>query len=135
MKGNEARLLLGFPPNSRPTPSQVKAAYKRKVWDVHPDRFPTHERSYAESQFKVISEAYASLLPGGGGSSGPGSVSYSRVVRTGVPRVHGGGRHHPLIGLPFLFIIFGTVGLGGIYGSRAYRKQIKANPSHNPFLP
>lgn len=133
MKSREARLLLGFPPDYRPTPSQVKAAYKRKVWDVHPDRFPANERSYAESQFKMISEACACLLPGGAGSSG--SVSYTRVMRTGVPRVHGGGRQHPLVGLPFLFITLGTVGLGGIYGTRAYRKQIEANPSHNPFLP
>uniref|UniRef100_A0A803LEU3 J domain-containing protein n=1 Tax=Chenopodium quinoa TaxID=63459 RepID=A0A803LEU3_CHEQI len=64
MKNGEARLLLGFPPNSRPTPSQVKAAYKRKVWDFHPDRFPADKRSYAESRFKMISEAYSCLLPG-----------------------------------------------------------------------
>ncbi|KAJ8435229.1 hypothetical protein Cgig2_028415 [Carnegiea gigantea] len=54
MKTREARLLLGFPPDYRPTPSQVKAAYKRKAWDVHPDRFPANERSYAESQFKMV---------------------------------------------------------------------------------
>ncbi|XP_021768629.1 uncharacterized protein LOC110732952 isoform X1 [Chenopodium quinoa] len=64
MKNGEARLLLGFPPNSRPTPSQVKAAYKSKVWDSHPDRFPADKRNYAESRFKMISEAYSCLLPG-----------------------------------------------------------------------
>lgn len=33
---------------------QVKAAYKRKVWDVHPDLFPVDKASYAESQFKMV---------------------------------------------------------------------------------
>ncbi|XP_056686208.1 protein CAJ1 isoform X7 [Spinacia oleracea] len=73
MKSGEARLLLGFPPNSRPTPSQVKAAYKRKVWDVHPDLFPVDKASYAESQFKMISEAYKCLLTAGGGPRGSSS--------------------------------------------------------------
>ncbi|KAL2935037.1 Chaperone protein DnaJ [Bienertia sinuspersici] len=125
MKSGEARLLLGFPPNSHPTPSQVKAAYKRKVWDVHPDRVPVDKRIYAESQFKTISEAYNCLL----------SATYSRVVRTGVPTVHRGAKHHRFVGLPFLFIIFGTVGLGGLNITRAYRKEKETNPSQNPFLP
>ncbi|XP_057517773.1 uncharacterized protein LOC130798691 [Amaranthus tricolor] len=133
MKSGEARLLLGLSPNSRPSRSQVKEAYKRKVWDVHPDRFPADKRSYAESQFKLISEAYNCLLPGGVSSD---SASYTRVMRTAVPRVYGGGSHHCLsVGLPFLFIIFGTVGLGGLNISRAYKKEKDANRSHNPFLP
>ncbi|XP_022770748.1 protein CAJ1-like isoform X6 [Durio zibethinus] len=61
MQGDEARLLLGFPPNSRPTPSQVKAAYRKKVWESHPDLFPVHEKLSAESKFKLIAEAYACL--------------------------------------------------------------------------
>ncbi|KAJ4849881.1 hypothetical protein Tsubulata_034683 [Turnera subulata] len=64
MNGDEARVLLGFPPNSRPSPSQVKAAYKKKVWESHPDLFPAHEKSSAESQFKLVSEAYSYLLSG-----------------------------------------------------------------------
>ncbi|KAH9622263.1 hypothetical protein KSS87_001364 [Heliosperma pusillum] len=103
MKSGDARLLLGFDPQSRPTASQIKAAYKNKVWDVHPDRFPAPQRTVAESRFKLISEAYTCLL----------TVTYTRVVRTGVPRANGGGRH-PLVGLPFLFIILGTIGLGGL---------------------
>ncbi|OMO82247.1 hypothetical protein COLO4_23146 [Corchorus olitorius] len=54
MQGDEARLLLGFPPNSRPTPSQVKAAYRKKVWESHPDLFPVHEKPAAESKFKLF---------------------------------------------------------------------------------
>ncbi|XP_021906690.1 uncharacterized protein LOC110821184 isoform X7 [Carica papaya] len=62
MQGDEARVLLGFPPNSRPTLSQVKAAYKSKVWESHPDLFPAYEKPLADSKFKLISEAYACLL-------------------------------------------------------------------------
>ncbi|KAF2325020.1 hypothetical protein GH714_022297 [Hevea brasiliensis] len=62
MQGDEARVLLGFPPNSRPTASQVKAAYRKKVWESHPDLFPVHEKPSAESRFKLISEAYTYLL-------------------------------------------------------------------------
>ncbi|XP_048226382.1 uncharacterized protein LOC107260937 isoform X1 [Ricinus communis] len=62
MQGDEARVLLGFPPSSRPTPSQIKAAYRKKVWESHPDLFPVQEKPCAESRFKSISEAYALLL-------------------------------------------------------------------------
>ncbi|XP_040952607.1 dnaJ homolog subfamily B member 2 isoform X4 [Gossypium hirsutum] len=61
MQGDEARLLLGFPPNSRPSPSQIKAAYRKKVWESHPDLFPVHEKHSAESKFKLIAEAYTCL--------------------------------------------------------------------------
>ncbi|MBA0674819.1 hypothetical protein Goari_016393, partial [Gossypium aridum] len=53
MQGDEARLLLGFPPNSCPSPSQIKAAYRKKVWESHPDLFPVHEKHSAESKFKL----------------------------------------------------------------------------------
>ncbi|KAL9430518.1 hypothetical protein AB3S75_025831 [Citrus x aurantiifolia] len=62
MQGDEARVLLGFPPNSRPNASQVKAAYKRKVWECHPDLFPVGRKTDVESKFKLISEAYTYLL-------------------------------------------------------------------------
>ncbi|KAJ0113070.1 hypothetical protein Patl1_00793 [Pistacia atlantica] len=64
MHGDEARVLLGFPPNYRPTLSQVKAAYRRKVWESHPDLFPLDKKPHAESKFKLISEAYTCLLSG-----------------------------------------------------------------------
>ncbi|XP_042514501.1 chaperone protein DnaJ isoform X2 [Macadamia integrifolia] len=73
MQGDEAREVLGFPPNSRPTPLQVKAAYKRRAWETHPDRFPAHDKFHAESKFKLISEAYSCLRTGsvqGGSTSG-----------------------------------------------------------------
>ncbi|KAG5231619.1 protein CAJ [Salix suchowensis] len=54
MQGDEDRVSLGFPPNSRPTLSQVKAAYRKKVWEFHPDHFPLCEKLGAESKFKLI---------------------------------------------------------------------------------
>ncbi|EXB44454.1 hypothetical protein L484_013872 [Morus notabilis] len=63
MKGDEAKLLLGFAPNSRPSPSQVKAAYKRKVWECHPDLFPArHKKPLAESNFKLNVELLLTCL-------------------------------------------------------------------------
>ncbi|XP_077218280.1 chaperone DnaJ-domain superfamily protein isoform X2 [Tasmannia lanceolata] len=134
MKGNEARELLGFPPNSRPTPSQVKVAYKRKVWESHPDRFPLHEKSHAESKFKLISEAYSCLQAGTGEESSV-HATYTRVVRKGVPRAYGGRSNRALVKAPFFLLILGTVSLGGLNASRAYQREKQAYPSHNPFLP
>ncbi|CAJ1873687.1 unnamed protein product [Sphenostylis stenocarpa] len=108
MDAHEARVLLGFPPNSRPTPSQVKSAYKKKVWESHPDRFPSHEKPLAESKFKLISEAYTCLQSGGRGHFS-GSVEYSHVVRSGFPRAHGGRKNRAMIKVPFVLIILGTV--------------------------
>ncbi|KAK7379096.1 hypothetical protein VNO80_04549 [Phaseolus coccineus] len=133
MDAHEARILLGFPPNSRPTPSQVKSAYKKKVWESHPDRFPSQEKPLAESKFKLISEAYTCLQSGRRDVSG--SVGYSHVVRTGFPRAHGGRKNHAMIKVPFVLIILGTFALGGFNASRAYKKQKEEYPSHNPFLP
>ncbi|XP_027099944.1 dnaJ homolog subfamily B member 6-like isoform X2 [Coffea eugenioides] len=125
MEGEEAKLLLGFPPHSHPSPSQVKTAYKSKVWDTHPDRFPPHLKSKAEHRFKLISEAYACLR----------SASYSKVVRSGVPRACGSGGHRALIAAPFLLIVLSTVAFGGSIVTRSYKRQKEAYPSHNPFLP
>ncbi|KAL6008834.1 hypothetical protein ACLOJK_022060 [Asimina triloba] len=52
MRVDEARQLLGFPSGIRPTPSQIKEAYKRKALETHPDRFPANGKSHAESKFK-----------------------------------------------------------------------------------
>ncbi|ONM25539.1 Chaperone DnaJ-domain superfamily protein [Zea mays] len=64
MRSSEAMELLGFPPYSRPSPSEVKAAYRRMVMESHPDRVPTHLKSQAESKFKEIAEAYSCLKDG-----------------------------------------------------------------------
>ncbi|XP_030551821.1 protein CAJ1 [Rhodamnia argentea] len=134
MRSDEARDLLGFPPNSCPTPSQVKAAFKKKVWESHPDLFPINEKKTAESKFKLISEAYNRLLSGAKWEYSE-SGSYVRVVRRGVPSTNGAKGYRALVGIPFLFIVLGTLGLGGFNASRAYNREKRNYPSHNPFLP
>ncbi|XP_017415979.1 uncharacterized protein LOC108326894 isoform X1 [Vigna angularis] len=127
MDAHEAKLLLGFPPNSRPTPSQVKSAYRKKVWESHPDRFPSHEKPLAESKFKLISEAYTCLQSGRRNVSG--SVEYSHVVRTGFSRAHGGRKNHAMIKVPFVLIILGTVALGGFNAWRWPTPNLVADSS------
>ncbi|MQL98584.1 hypothetical protein Taro_031294 [Colocasia esculenta] len=123
MRGDEARELLGFPPGSRPSPSQVKAAYKRKAWESHPDRFPEREKSEAESKFKMILEAYSCLQ----------TATHVRVVRKGAYGAH--RSNSTLVKAPFLFIILATLSLGGYSVSRAYKRAKEECPHNNPFLP
>ncbi|KAL0284452.1 UNVERIFIED_CONTAM: hypothetical protein Sangu_2824200 [Sesamum angustifolium] len=73
-------------------------------------------------------------VTGGSGRIQP-TASYSRVVKTGVPRAHRGQRNMRLASVPFLVIILGALTLGGSTASRAYRRQKEAQPSYNPFLP
>ncbi|CAI9785562.1 unnamed protein product [Fraxinus pennsylvanica] len=135
MQSDEAKVLLGFPPHSYPSTSQVKAAYRKKVWETHPDRFPNYEKAQAESKFKLISEAYTFLLNSGGSGQGSKTASYSRVVRSGVPRSPGGRRNLALTSVPYFLIVLGAFTLGGSTAARAYRKQRESCPSYNPFLP
>ncbi|KAK9139081.1 hypothetical protein Scep_008762 [Stephania cephalantha] len=131
MRIDEAKILLGLPPDSCSTLPQIKAAYKKKAWESHPDRFPPHQKLPAESNFKLISEAY-SFMQSGAQCNGS---AYARVVRTGTPKVYGGRSNSPLIKVPFLLIIASTLTLGVLNASRAYQRQKDAYPSHNPFLP
>ncbi|ONM25540.1 Chaperone DnaJ-domain superfamily protein [Zea mays] len=62
MRSSEAMELLGFPPYSRPSPSEVKAAYRRMVMESHPDRVPTHLKSQAESKFKEIDANHSRIV-------------------------------------------------------------------------
>ncbi|XP_026435603.1 dnaJ homolog subfamily B member 6-like isoform X2 [Papaver somniferum] len=110
MQGDEARALLGLSSTSHLTPSQVKAAYKRKAWESHPDRFPANEKFSAETKFKLISEAYSCLKLGiGQGGTNSGS-----------PNVHQRSKSQTfLVKAPFFLIIIGTVALGGMSAARA----------------
>ncbi|KAG9157185.1 hypothetical protein Leryth_004864 [Lithospermum erythrorhizon] len=135
MKQQEAKTLLGFPPHSDPSTSQVKSAYRKKVWETHPDRFGDHEKQTAECKFKLVSEAYNCLQSGRKQEGIVGSGSYSRVVRTGTPRVYGSRANRKVIMLPFIFIIVSTFAVGGSKIARAYKKEQEAYPSNNPFLP
>ncbi|KAL8054575.1 hypothetical protein ABFX02_04G001800 [Erythranthe guttata] len=141
-----AKMLLGLAPNSHPSQSQVKDAYRSKAWETHPDRFPAHLKSQAESNFKLVSEAYTTLLSSAGGATrrqsvqtGAASSYYSRVViKTRVGRRTQTRTSTSMIrvaSLPFLFIIFGSLTLAASTASRAYKTQKEAHPSFNPFLP
>ncbi|XP_062084534.1 uncharacterized protein LOC133790780 isoform X2 [Humulus lupulus] len=132
-KEERARILLGLSPNCEPTHSQLKAAYRRKVWESHPDLFPPHLKPLAESNFKSISEAYSFLLSPSPSPGGRGRGKYDRGAP--FPRGAQGRNHALLVQVPFLFIVLGTLALGGFIGSRAYTKQKHSYPSHNPFLP
>ncbi|WOL00264.1 hypothetical protein Cni_G08977 [Canna indica] len=139
MRSDEARKILGFPPDSRPTCSEIKAAYKRKVFETHPDLFPVHEKSQAETNFKLIAEAYSSLGAGRiSGSQKEGShrqATTVRVVRTGVHAAGYGKGNRALITVPFFLLMVGTLSFAGLNAARAYERQKKTCPSYNPFLP
>ncbi|CAN1196383.1 hypothetical protein LINPERHAP2_LOCUS43539 [Linum perenne] len=64
------------------------------------------------------------------------AARYARVVvRAGVPKGPTGRNELRRLWIPFLFLVGGTIGLGGFIGTRAYKRQKEAYPSHNPFLP
>ncbi|XP_021906673.1 uncharacterized protein LOC110821184 isoform X5 [Carica papaya] len=92
MQGDEARVLLGFPPNSRPTLSQVKAAYKSKVWESHPDLFPAYEKPLADSKFKLhgLLQACTRIFALGKGipvcQTGQFICSNSQIIQSCFPR-------------------------------------------------
>ncbi|XP_042044533.1 chaperone protein DnaJ [Salvia splendens] len=137
MQNDEAKIVLGFPPNSVPSQSQIKSAYRRKVWETHPDRFPPQLKAQADSNFKLLSEAYTLLNSSGGSRRRAPTASpyYSKVVRSGVPNSKGGRGSMRAASAPFLLIIFGALALGGSTASRAYQRQKEAHPCFNPFLP
>ncbi|KAF3326099.1 Protein CAJ1 [Carex littledalei] len=133
MKGDEAMELLGFAPNSRPNPSEVKAAYKRKAMESHPDLFPGHQKSQAETKFKQISEAYSCLKDCERLGNQAGG-SYVHVARRGAYKSYS-RRNQALIRTPFILLILATISFGSLNASRAYRREKEACPSYNPFLP
>lgn len=130
MRISEARGVLGVSADA--SLSQVKEAYKKKALETHPDRLPASLKKHAEAEFKLITEAYTCLKTA--------KVS-GRPVREGAGDfrhgfVRGGSRlQYAASAFPFLFIIFGTLGLGGAQARRAYRENQKQSSSHNPFLP
>ncbi|XP_048555154.1 chaperone protein DnaJ [Triticum urartu] len=130
MRSSEAMELLGFAPYSRPSPSEVKAAYRRMVMESHPDRVPIDQKPQAESKFKQVVEAYSCLKDG----RRFGNRMEVHVMRSGVPT--GYRRSNKiLVKAPFLLIICAAVSFGSYSASRAYQRQKDVCSSQNPFLP
>ncbi|KAJ7568999.1 hypothetical protein O6H91_01G056600 [Diphasiastrum complanatum] len=128
MHVNHARAVLGVPWNA--SVSEVKAAYKQKAFESHPDRFPSAFKDRAETRFKLVTEAYQFLITG----NRLGSYDMGRSATVAVAR-KGNKGHHIAASLPFVFLIAGTLVLGGSCAARAYRRQQHDSLSHNPFLP
>lgn len=74
---------LGLPPDSNPTPEELRAAYKRAALQWHPDRPHNHERvEEAAAKFRQAKEAYEVLgddVDGEStsGESGSGATSHT----------------------------------------------------------
>eukprot|EP00250_Pteridium_aquilinum_P001512 c11709_g1_i1 orf=3-395(+) len=130
MRISVARDVLGVSVNA--SLSQVKEAYKRKALEKHPDRLPPNLKKHAEAEFQLITEAYTCLKA----AQVSGCPIREDAHVSGHNFVRGGSRlQYAASALPFLFIIFGTLGLGGAQARRAYRENQKQASSHNPFLP
>lgn len=130
MHSKDAWAVLGLPYNA--TPLQVKAAYKQKALQNHPDRFPSEVKLEAEARFKNISEAYNLLKSGSQAHGGRSQQSSS----SGFAWAHRGKRVHTLVAsMPFALLIVGTLTLGLSRASRAYQRQQQESPARNPFLP
>ncbi|GBF89344.1 molecular chaperone [Raphidocelis subcapitata] len=55
-----AYATLGLSPTA--TNDEVKEAFRKLVWQHHPDKSPEHQRAAAEVKFKEVKAAYESIL-------------------------------------------------------------------------
>jgi DnaJ family protein C protein 11 len=55
-------VLLGLSRNPPPTDAEIRSAYRNLSLSFHPDKQPPHLRHAAESQFRLIQEAYDTLI-------------------------------------------------------------------------
>ncbi|KAH9318938.1 hypothetical protein KI387_020707, partial [Taxus chinensis] len=90
----------------------LKVAYRKKVWESHPDHFPPSEKSYAESKFKLVSEAYTCLKTGAISQDTPPDCNM-HDVRRGVYQ-KSMPINSTLVKIPFAIIVLGTIFLGGL---------------------
>ncbi|KAJ7569008.1 hypothetical protein O6H91_01G057100 [Diphasiastrum complanatum] len=125
MHVNQARALLGVPYNASIV--EVKAAYKQKAFEIHPDRFPSSFKDRAETHFKLVKEAYQRLITGRRQNSYDMGRSATMFVAT--------KGHHIAASLPFVFLFAGTLLLSGSGAARAYQKQKQDILSHNLLQP
>ena len=68
LKRRDPHIVLGTVPGC--SDAELKAAFHKRVWELHPDRKSIDERPAAELAFKELSEAYR-LLKGGDVFGGP----------------------------------------------------------------
>ena len=54
--------ILGIQQAETATLAEVKAGYKLKAFETHPDRCPQHLRKLQEAKFKALSAAYELVL-------------------------------------------------------------------------
>lgn len=59
MSLEEAKQTLGFKPDDHPSPEEVKQAWKKKIFEVHPDRGGSHDQALAVNVAKDILEGKA----------------------------------------------------------------------------
>ncbi|KAI5083635.1 hypothetical protein GOP47_0003378 [Adiantum capillus-veneris] len=130
MRISDARDLLGVSDDA--SLSQLKEAYKQKALEKHPDHQPPSLKQHAEAEFQQIAEAYSCLKA----AKASGLSTREEARNSGHSFARRGSRlQFSAPAVPFLFIIFGTVGLGVAQARRAYRESQKQASSHNPFLP
>ena len=96
--------ILGVKPGA--SQKEIKDAYRKLALKYHPDR-NQDDKEAAEKKFKAISQAYAALTEGGGGSYSSGQGSSSAGSSSG--GFGGGG--------------FGGGGFGGFPGGRGFTNE------------
>ena len=62
LKRRDPHVVLGVMPGC--SQAELKAAFHKRVWELHPDRKSANERPAAELAFKELSEAYRALQGG-----------------------------------------------------------------------
>eukprot|EP00850_Spirogloea_muscicola_P017083 SM000143S00748 [mRNA] locus=s143:204285:205552:+ [translate_table: standard] len=134
MLPRDAHAVLGL--ENGASKQQVKEAFRRLAMRSHPDLAASANKTQAEASFRKISEAYKLLM------SGERPIRYSLAspvqhrAAADVDHIRRGSRlHYGLSSLPFVFLIGGTVCLGGYHLVTAYKKTKQDSASRNPFLP
>lgn len=83
MSAQEAKAILGFPPHSDPSPTEIAKAYKAKAVENHPDRGGSHEKMVEINVAKEILEGKRRDDSGsyGGGGVDEEEEGYARAER------------------------------------------------------
>eukprot|EP00850_Spirogloea_muscicola_P015035 SM000112S23977 [mRNA] locus=s112:161740:168845:+ [translate_table: standard] len=116
MLPRDAHAVLGLEHGA--SKQQVKDAFRRLAMRSHPDLATSAHKSQAEASFRKISEAYKLLM----------SAPVQHRAAADMDHIRRGSRlHYGLSSLPFVFLIGGTVCLGGYHlvtGARAVEREL-----------